>query len=147
MLRSFLLAPCLLICLACATPFPIENLEEGMTAETVRETFGEPKGGVLSSSWWTYVDEKRMWPFILIPPFMLTIPVFTAIPDTPWDHIYVNRRPILLYFKAEELVYWDVGEFEWTPATAQETQELFRDPFKDAAHHTKGHTHHHGHGC
>ena len=35
MLRSFLLVPCLLICLACATPFPLDSLEEGMTAETV----------------------------------------------------------------------------------------------------------------
>ena len=42
MLRSFLLVPCLLICLACATPtptpFPIEKLAKGMTTETVRET-------------------------------------------------------------------------------------------------------------
>ena len=37
--RTVLLIPCLLICLACATPFPIEDLEEGMTDETVRESF------------------------------------------------------------------------------------------------------------
>ena len=29
--RSLLLAPCLLVGLACATPFPIESLEKGMT--------------------------------------------------------------------------------------------------------------------
>ena len=43
MARSFLLVPCLLVCLACVTPFPIENLEEGMTKETVREAYGEPE--------------------------------------------------------------------------------------------------------
>ncbi len=32
--RVVLLASCLLIGLACVTRFPIENLEEGMTAET-----------------------------------------------------------------------------------------------------------------
>ena len=35
--RAALLVPCLLVCLACATPFPIDSLEEGMTHETVRE--------------------------------------------------------------------------------------------------------------
>ena len=38
-----LLIPCLLLLLACATPFPIESLEEGMTTQTVRESFGEPE--------------------------------------------------------------------------------------------------------
>ena len=41
-MRSFLLAPCLLISLACATPFPLENLEEGMTMVQATEAFGEP---------------------------------------------------------------------------------------------------------
>ena len=59
--RDVLLVPGLLICLACATPFPIESLEEGMTAETVRESFGAPEAietnpeGMESS--WTYVHE------------------------------------------------------------------------------------------
>lgn len=80
MLRSFLLVPCLLICLACATPFPFDDLKNGMTAEAVRERFGEPvvswrgvkqansfppkTGQVLSAppgfitfSTWTYIDE------------------------------------------------------------------------------------------
>jgi hypothetical protein len=42
MLRSFLLASCLLVCLACATAFPIESLEKGMTMELATEAFGEP---------------------------------------------------------------------------------------------------------
>ena len=41
--RSLLLPPSLAICLACATPFPIENLKEGMAAETVLENFGLPE--------------------------------------------------------------------------------------------------------
>ncbi len=40
--RTVLLIPCLLICLACATPFPLENLEKGMTMERATEAFGEP---------------------------------------------------------------------------------------------------------
>ena len=30
--RAVLLIPCLLLCVSCATPFPIESLEKGMTA-------------------------------------------------------------------------------------------------------------------
>ena len=41
--RSLLLPPSLAICLACATPFPIDDLEEGMTTETARENFGAPE--------------------------------------------------------------------------------------------------------
>ena len=77
MLRSFLLLPCLLICLACATPFPIESLEEGMTAEAVRAEFGEPE----STAEWpnaidesrqlqtilNYTDEKKFWPALIMP--------------------------------------------------------------------------------
>ena len=37
-----LLVPCLLLCLACATPFPLKNLEKGMTMEQATEAFGEP---------------------------------------------------------------------------------------------------------
>ena len=37
-----LLASCLLMCLACATPCPIESLEKGMTMEQATEAFGEP---------------------------------------------------------------------------------------------------------
>ncbi len=40
--RTVLLVPCLLICLACVTPFPLENLEKGMTMERATEAFGEP---------------------------------------------------------------------------------------------------------
>ncbi len=42
MLRSFLLIPCLLIGLACATQFPLDSLEEGMTMVQATEAFGEP---------------------------------------------------------------------------------------------------------
>ena len=70
MMRSFLLVPCLLICLACATPFPLDDLEKGMTAEAVRAEFGEPESetklGDVESSW-TYVDEKPNWVAFLNP--------------------------------------------------------------------------------
>ena len=37
------LIPCLLICLACATPFRFARLEEGMTQDEVRALAGEPR--------------------------------------------------------------------------------------------------------
>ena len=40
--RSLLLAACLLICLACATPFPLDSLEVDMTMVQATEAFGEP---------------------------------------------------------------------------------------------------------
>ena len=80
---SLLLPPSLAICLACATPFPLDDLEKGMTTETVRESFGapeaikcfsaKPEGGseaIGAGSWlvlpsgmedescWTYVHEE-----------------------------------------------------------------------------------------
>ena len=162
MLRSFLLAPCLLIGLACATPFPIESLEEGMTAETVREKFGEPEA--IMTAWaapeltveisdsgadpggselsWNYVDEEQSWISFIFPQFILSIPIMAAIPDTPWDYWYIRRRQVLLHFDAEKLVRWNVGAFTFT----------FRPGYwssmnlgMDMQHHMMGHTHHHGH--
>ena len=40
--RAVLLAPCLLICSACVTPFPLDNLEVNMTMAQATEAFGEP---------------------------------------------------------------------------------------------------------
>ena len=81
-----LLLPCLLLFLACATPFPIESLEEGMRTETVRESFGEPEaiktepGGVESS--WTYPHEEQNW-FLTFHPFtpLFMIPFTLAVGD------------------------------------------------------------------
>ncbi len=42
MMRSFLLIPYLLVCLACATPFPLDNVEVNMTMAQATEAFGEP---------------------------------------------------------------------------------------------------------
>ncbi|MCZ6714898.1 MAG: hypothetical protein O7B29_13220 [Deltaproteobacteria bacterium] len=41
--RSLLLAFCMASCLACATSFPLDTLEVGMTKEQVTEAFGEPR--------------------------------------------------------------------------------------------------------
>ena len=100
MLRSFLtrlpnsligvvlLVPCLLIGLACATTFPIESLEKGMTAETVRENFGAPEAiettRVSCATWppaintcivvdssWKYPHEEQHWPMLLFPPLLM----------------------------------------------------------------------------
>ncbi len=50
MLRSFLLLPCLLIGLACATQFPLDSLEEGMTMVQATEAFGEPSSTRMEES-------------------------------------------------------------------------------------------------
>ena len=162
MLRSFFLAPCLLICLACATPFPIDSLEVGMTKVNLREKFGEPEAimtawaapeltGEISNSGadpgvyelsWTYVDENQVWPMLIFPQAILAMPVNAAIPDTPWDQWYVRRRQVLLFFEGEKLVRWNVGEFDWTPSSFGAGMNLGMD----MQHHMMGHTHHH-HGC
>jgi hypothetical protein len=124
MARSFLLLPCLLICLACATPFPIANLKEGMTTETVREKFGAPTEADLSGdakSCWTYWHEEREWcsdppsalwllDLLLFPAMILSIPVNAALPGVPWDLVYVTRKPVLLDFEEEKLVRWETIE-------------------------------------
>jgi hypothetical protein len=138
MLRSFptrfpnsrigvvLLIPCLLICLACATPFPVESLEKGMTAETVREKFGAPEatnlrwditsqGGrmlpVLTGESWTYTHEIQNWVTTLTPLTPLFVPVLrlTGEDESRWDYLYVHRTPVVLHFRAENLISWNVG--------------------------------------
>ena len=166
MLRSFLLAPCLLFCLACATtPFPVENLEEGMTAETVRENFGEPvaintvwnppRVNPLVKDWtydadstWTYVDERREWVnsvfFFPLLPFQIVLNAFgsrvhSGDDDFPRDSLYVNRKPVVLYFEQEKLVRWEVIKPVPQPGV------YWPEIDSDWDHHTMGHTHHHGH--
>ena len=96
--RAFF-APLLLICAACATPFPIEDLKEGMTMEAVRENFGEPKaeeadlwGG--EKSCWTYWHEKQDWiaTSLIIPTFLVVIPVNALSPGVTWDAWYFVRN-------------------------------------------------------
>ena len=88
---ELLLGPLLAICLSCATPtpFPLENLEEGMTSEIVRENFGEPEAMEADSknpnkSCWSYAEEQNM---------------------------------VLLDFEEDELVRWSVYEPLVIPGT------------------------------
>lgn len=112
MLRPFLLSAWLLVCVACATPFPIErlDLEQPMMAETVRERFGAPesietlRGGVDSS--WTYLNQAQIWPTTLFPPYLLSIPILAAWPGARWDRLYVEEWPLVLAFENEKLVSW-----------------------------------------
>ena len=161
-----LLVPCLLIGLACATPFPVENLEEGMTAETARENFGAPEaigtepGGVESS--WTYLHEEleplplpvgpmplrvavaSIWgvPFFLV--FAL-VDVFTD--ELYWDFMYVSRAPVVLQFEGEKLVRWEVLPDIRDSGSGYQNPfpSMMPFPTKDSIHHAKGHKHHHGH--
>ena len=164
--RVVLLAPCLLllICSACATPFPIEDLEEGMTYETVRENFGEPeliknepRGA--ESSWWFYEHEEKgleEWVNTLIPLSYISIPLNVAVGDS-WDDGYVRRGSVVLDFEEERLVGWEVlfsGRAGSAPPTDHDSGWMHRQmnnflnrqqgQIEDAKHHAKGHTHHHG---
>ena len=108
--RSILLAPCLLICLSCATPFPFEKLEEGLTAESVRAEFGAPRATETTSgagkSCWTYMHEEQEWVNTLFPLTHLFIPVNVAF-GRPWDDLYVIRKPVLIHFEGEKLARWE----------------------------------------
>ncbi len=48
--RVVLVAPCLLTC-SCATSFPLDELEVGMTMEQTIEAFGEPSSRGLDECW------------------------------------------------------------------------------------------------
>ena len=170
--RSLLLAPCLVVCLACATPFPIENLEEGMTAETVREKFGAPEATNTvwdptifwrgtwtydAESSWTYVDEERNREssvlFSLFLPHQIGLTVIGAVGtlvtgrlDFQWDWAYVERKPVVLHFEQEKLVRWEVIEPDY-PSGGGTWNSFNSMGLMDSSHHSMGHTHHHGHGC
>jgi hypothetical protein len=133
--RTVLLSPCLLICLACATPFPIESLEEGMTTEMVRERFGEPKStrnrpGLFGDSCWSYVHEEQNWIFTFHPMTPLLTVIFRFIPPhlvggdtgggsrTRWDYIYVRWTPVNLHFDGEKLVHWKLIGTVWEGSPA-----------------------------
>ena len=108
--RVVFLIPCLLICLACATPFPFEKLEEGLTVGTVLREFGPPEaiesGSGDAGPCWCYPHEKQMWTntiFFPITPFM--IPFMKT-----WSDAYFTREEVVLHFEEEKLVLWDHRE-------------------------------------
>lgn len=164
--RTVLLVPCLLVCLACATPFPIEKLEEGMTKEIVRETFGEPVATdavwdppgapwAWNGTWtyeakssWTYPNEEQDWSFTYNPLTPLMIPLHVVVGEL-WKFDYVIIKPVVLHFEGEKLARWEV--IEPVPVVSS-GYNANGEPFsstmtfhsKDAAHHARGHDHHHG---
>ena len=145
--RAVLLVPCLLICLACATPFPFENLEEGMTAETVSERFGAPRametmpGGL--DSYWTYANrELEVGAVILGWPWA---PLFVAVSwlsNFEWDDPYMGTSDVVLRFEGEKLVRWEV--LEPVPVVSSGSTWHWQHQWewsKDTRHHQRG-----GHG-
>ena len=155
--------PCLLIGLACATPFPVENLEEGMTAEVVRESFGEPaaimKIGLVGANW-GYVDEKQNWNET-VASSTLFLPVCALVTAVTmpfgWEHWCsallptVEEGKVVLQFEWEKLARWEV--FAPPPRVYQPPEEeseqmramhqWLKQRTKDVEHHKKGHEHHH----
>lgn len=86
-----------LLCVACASPFPLEDLEEGMTSETVRDSFGEPEaretGPQGKTSCWTYLEDP--------------------------SRLSAARSVVLLDFDEDRLARWDVYEPLVVPGTAR----------------------------
>ena len=147
MLRSFLFAPCLLICLACATPFPVDSLEEGMTTEAVRENFGEPEA--INGSSWTYLHEEKgftEWVATLVPLTYFTIPLNAAFGNS-WDYTYVLRGSVDLYFEGEKLARWRVLTGPRRPEVQFDDDREFENwmdqNMEDFLDHQQGHDHHH----
>jgi len=110
--RAAFLIPCLLICLACATPFPIENLEMGMTTREVRESVGEPRFNHRDQTWiYTHEEWRSRW-FLPPSPFffagLISIPVNAVWPNTSWDAQYVVEKEAFLHFEEGLLIGWQV---------------------------------------
>jgi hypothetical protein len=80
-----LLIPCLLICLTCATPFPVETLEEGMTPSAVRQAVGEPR----------FIAPNGVW-------------IYTHEEQNPGEGVV--RSEVFLHFDDERLVQWQMPE-------------------------------------
>ena len=120
-----LLLSCLLICLACATPFRFARLEEGMTQDEVRAVAGEPR-----STW---------------VPDIAGVPPKPGVVEEAWGYRYWLVDEMALYFEDAKLirqkVYPGAGGY-WSPSAPWSTDPFFQG---DAGHHALGHTHHHGH--
>ena len=157
MLRSFLLAPCLLICLACVTPFPFENLEEGMTTETLRERFGEPDfvTNYFVTNWsgnvsgWTYVHEERDWADTIFYstvflPMCIWISAITLPLRGEIGCNSIDETKVVLHVVGEELLNWDVikldnpWHIDWT--AAYPPHHPWGNPATEALHRAHGHT-------
>ena len=121
MLRSFLLASCLLICVSCATPFRLA-IEEGMTQDEVRALAGEPQ-----LTWVPDIAGKPPTPGVI---------------EEAWEY--------QLWFSSIALYFEDAKLIRWTSLSGGNSSGgVSFDSFNsmDWNHHSKGHKHHHGHGC
>jgi len=122
-------ASVLLLGLACATPFPIQNLEKGMTVGEIRAEFGEPRvteeGPSQGSYSWTYVHQAYdpipltegpmavrtaaasifgvafTWGFALFDLLFHDL-------DMAWNLTFVSLEPVVLEFEDEKLVAWEL---------------------------------------
>jgi hypothetical protein len=111
---QFFLVPSLLVCLACATPFPLDRLEEGMTTKTVRQEFGEPvethvdrRGREI----WQYAHEEQEWfttialHTVFLPHCALGALIVYPIAGEPLCQPY-DKYAVILRFEDEKLMRW-----------------------------------------
>jgi hypothetical protein len=120
MARSFLLAPCLLICLACATPFRSAELEEGMTKDEVRALLGEPD-------------------YIWVPDIAMKSPR-PGVVEEGWEYNHWFSATMALYFEDTKFtgrkVYYDPNSEGVSPSSRVRDASI--DPFWAAHGHFFG---------
>jgi hypothetical protein len=116
---------------------PVAQRLEQLSTRTLRtlERFvaelGEASGEQGVRSTWVYPHEERSW---------------TGPPGL------VVKKEVELLFEGNELVGWETRPAPTVPTTGTYSYQspfppTMTFPSKDAAHHAKGHKHHHGHGC
>lgn len=122
-LARHLTAAGLLLCTGCATPFPFERLEAGMTPEAVRDALGPPGETSEPDASWTYHDEEQLWvtsvffSTVFLPHSVVLTGIgalanaLTEPPEYVYDWMYVRRRPVVLHFEDERLARWET--LEW----------------------------------
>ena len=109
--RATPLIPCLLVCISCATPFPFDKLEEGLTVETVLTEFGPPEaiesGSGDAGPSWCYAHEEQDWLKTFFPLTPVSIPILAVDPGSRWSDAYFRRSEVALHFEEGRLVRWD----------------------------------------
>ena len=130
---TVLVAPCLLMCLACATPFPIERLETGMTAEGVREAVGEPEAieaqpGGTTSSWEYEHEEFDLLTTVVTLPWTPLFPALVVLFDIEWNDFYTQSREVILHFEEDHLARWEVLGRRLLPSSISEVRPPLAHP-------------------
>ena len=71
----------------------------------------KPTWGGGEKSCWTYWHEEQEWgATLLLPAWLLVIPMNALLPGVTWDAWYFDRNSVFLHFEEEKLVRWGAIE-------------------------------------